>query len=364
MSAPPASDPYNPGNDYFISPFLKDAFRKGITKEEVDMLYAAQEALIGKRRVCMTSPQLAMTEPLQRHEDFMVSAKGTISALQQMKKGMSRHVDLEKAPGLVTETCGFVQVYKDWSDKFSKSGQEIDHELLRSLFPKLKQLADRKEDDPNPVPKITQDELSNVAKLCNLGKQMCNEMPKPVSASEGELEKLGQGFNYIFKMLNATEKHSKKLNLLSPGEVVELHGASESVNSHKAKNEYINALREAGLSDEKIKELTGFSNEQFKKISEPSSKRPAGDEPAEAGGATKKVKVSAAKAAPAAAPAAAIAAAGPAPAEPPAAAAAAPAVSPAAAPRPSENRRGAGETRRNPAAVKSALEAMKPKDAA
>jgi hypothetical protein len=382
MSGPPASNPYNPGDEYFISPRLKGELRKGITKEEVAKLYAAQEALIGKRRQCLTSPQLAMSTVLQSHEDFMVGAKGTVSALQQLKKGMSPYVD-SKTPGMVRETCGFVQVYKGWSDEFSKSAQGVDTVALQSLLSKLDELKKLKKGDAYPDLEITPGEISTLAKVCELGNKMCNEMPRPVSASQDELKKLENGVQYIVTMLNGAEKHSKKPYLLSPGEVVELHGASDSVPSRQAKNEYINALREAGLSDEKIKELTRFSDDQFQKISESSSKRPAGDEPAGAGATKKKTLASSVKGAP---PAAAVAAAGPAPAGSPAAAAPAPAGSPAAAApapavspaaaapapagspaaaaRPTGGRRGTGETRRDPEALKSALEAMKPEDEA
>lgn len=333
MSAPPASKPFNPNHDYFISPCLLEELPKGITPEKLRSLHEKQEDFLKKGPGhCLSSQQSALADVLKRHEAFTACVEGTVSATAQLKKSLSRYTNIPKASGLVSEACKLGQDYEDFHAKFEESVQKIDSGSLESLLPKLQKLKALKKGDPFPELEITPKEISSVAEVCLLGKTMCNQMPKPVSASKDELENLGRGVNHMFSMLEQVEKNAKKPWLLSPGEVVELYGASMSQESLKAKNKYINALLDVGLSDEQIKKLTGFSDEQFTKITELPDKRPApaGDEPSGAVPPTKKVKASDARPAPAAAPAAA-AAAGSAPEEIPAAAAPAPAGSPAAA---------------------------------
>lgn len=312
MSAPSASKPsakgdkavqpkpFVPNQHYIISADFRAELPTDLSHDKFKTLYEKQEHFVKNGQVkCFTAPQKALMDVVEKHEQFVGTAKGTFAAAKQLRILSENDIDFEKDSGPFMEACKSARDYKVFHGAFSTQIQEINTESLQSILPKLQQLKGLKKGSSFPDLEITEDEINTIANVCLTGKLMSVQMPKPVSTSKDDLDKLGRGVGNIIRTIKSIEQSKDKPILLSPGQVIELYGASDSIASLKAKKDYIEALQEAGLSDEQIKKLTGFSDEQLGKILSNQHKRPAPaeDESGAAEGSLRKLRNSMAESA-------------------------------------------------------------------
>jgi hypothetical protein len=250
-------------NRYFsISPVLREALGdkiKGLTKENCEAYFAAQEKFLVEGGVCASPAQKQVMNTIPFMLRLEVTKQETKATMDSVYRHLKDDIDFGPKGSRVwlKDTLQNAKTSGEVVATMSKEAEQINLELIDNLGAKMVKLQQMKKGDKIDGPPFTNDEFEQVAKVITLATTLKNSQTLEAPTKE-EIEKFQKGFDKFDNLVYSSQFGviaAKMPTLKSPMELPALFGTSTSAESTTARNELLAAYKLLGLDEKEILQI-------------------------------------------------------------------------------------------------------------